>query len=148
MCWDGGASQQFKQIISVEEAEYIIRGFVAKTDTAVGINVVHHQGDVSLSILSQICTLWNEVANELVISFGGTFLVGSPGIAEKDSGSVNTGRGKLKAGGIRELTAVVGKAKPEDTGEALMSQRLIQEVKHLFHRSGVSASAKDGYKTE
>ena len=69
LCWDGDASQQFKQFTSVEEAEYIVRAFVSKTDAAVGIDMVHHQCDIILGILAYISSLGNEVTDELMVSF-------------------------------------------------------------------------------
>ena len=121
LCWDGDASQQFKQITSVEEAEYIVRTFVAQTDPAVRIDMVHHEGNIVLGVLPDIRPLWDEVANELMVSFRRTLLVGSLRITVENPGSSETVRSELNMCRIRELASVVSKAEPEDAGKTVMA---------------------------
>jgi hypothetical protein len=110
LCWDGGASQQFKQITSIEEAEYIVRALVSQAHPAVGIDMVHHQGDIRLSILTHICTFGNKVTDKFVVPFCGALLVGSLRITVEYPGSPDSIWCEFNMRRIGKLASVIRKA--------------------------------------
>jgi hypothetical protein len=99
--------------------------------------MVHHHGDISLSILAHISSFRDEIADELMVSFSGAFLEGGLRITEEDPGSAQTVRCEFNMCRIGKLTSIVSKAELENAGEPFMSQGLIQRLKHILHRFGV-----------
>lgn len=98
-----GTAKQSEQLVTVKETEDVIRALITKAVSAVGIDVVHHKRDILLGTKAKILPLGDEAANEFMISFTGTFLVGRRRIAVKEMSPTYAVGPKFNCGGIGEF---------------------------------------------
>ena len=105
------ASQPVQNVLSIVKAERFVWATVVQLFPFVGINVVHHQKDISLCEIIKRLTFGDDSSDQLMIYFYGTFLVGAAGITIENMcpASCIFIRTKLYCFGIREFTAVIRK---------------------------------------
>ena len=108
-------AKQTEQFAAVKETEDVIRALIAKTVSAVRIDVIHHKGDILLGVQAKVLTLGNEAANELVISFTGSLLVRRGRIAVKEMSPTYAVGPEFNCSGIGEFRAIVSQEDPERT---------------------------------
>ena len=63
------------------EAERFVWATIVQLFSFVGVNMVHHPGDVFLIQVIEACPFGKHSANQAVIDFNSAFLVGATGIA-------------------------------------------------------------------
>ena len=69
------ASQEAQSRPAIDEGKNVIRALVPKAGPAVGVDVIHHEGDVFLCVRSHVLSLWDEHTDKFVVPFRRTFLV-------------------------------------------------------------------------
>ena len=133
---DPAAAEFVEDLPAVQESEDIIRTFVAQTFPAVGIDMVHHQAYMCLTIDGDIFSFRQKIADELMVPLCGALLLGSVWITVKDLCPLLPFFCGLDGRGIGEFTAVVSQDQGKDLFEAFSAQRFIKAVEDIGNRSG------------
>ena len=96
-----------KKSLSVMKGKHCIRSLVTEFRAWIGIDMVHHEIDLFLGVLTDILAFGYHSSYELMVILAGTLLVWRGGIAVKHPWTAVTIRSKLKCFRIWKLRAVV-----------------------------------------
>ena len=130
-------AEQVKSFTSIEEFEHVVRGTVAQAFSCVGIDVIHHERDVSLGESIQAFAFRDEHAYELMVPLRRTLLVRSLRIAVEQARTHDAFFIVLDLRRVGELAAVVGKEYSEDLHEKFSSEQAIKHVEDRNNGSGI-----------
>lgn len=61
--------------------ENFIRALIAELLARIGVDVAHHEIDLLLCVLSEICSLRNDPADQFMVALAASFLIRSTDIA-------------------------------------------------------------------
>ena len=136
-------AEQVKSFISIEEFEHVVRGTVAQAFSCVGIDVIHHERDVSLGESIQAFAFRDEHAYELMVPLRRTLLVRSLRIAVEQARTHDAFFIVLDLRRVGELAAVVGKEYSEDLHEKFSSEQAIKHVEDRNNGSGIVVIANE-----
>lgn len=125
------AAEFFKDEAAIEEFEHFIRTSVAQTSPAVGIDMIHHQAYTALIIDGDISSLWDKTADELMVPFSGTFLMGSVWITVKDLCPRLSIFIFFNGGRIGKFAAIVSQKQREYFFEVIGSEFFIKTVEDI-----------------
>ena len=137
ICWDLLQPKDLQYLFSVLEGKNIIRAFVTESWPCIGIDVAHHEIDLSLCIPAQIGPFRNTAPYHFMIVLAVPLLVWSVGVAVEETGPLVPLPVQFDCPGIGEFAAVIGQESREELDEDIRAELKIQPFEYINDRLGI-----------
>lgn len=131
------ASQCMKQIRTVEEFKQFIWTFISDTFSAVRVDVVHKQRNVSLSQLVKRSPFGKDIPYEFMVFLRRAFLPGGRSVAVEQACAQISLTVILDGSGVREFTSIIREDQRHEGREPVRPEFQIQAVKNIDHGLGI-----------
>ena len=130
------ASQCMKQIRTVEEFKQFIWTFISETFSAVRVDVVHKQRNVSLSQLVKRSPFGKDIPYEFMVFLRRAFLPRGRSVAVEQACAQISLTVILDGSGVREFTSIIREDQRHEGREPVRPEFQIQAVKKYRSRTG------------